>query len=225
MSSNPQALPKVVSEVEWRAARDQALLVEEKKLTRARDALAARRRSLPMTRVETNYTFDDPNGKVSLLDLFEGRPQLLLYHFMFAPGVDGWPSAGCPGCSMSLDDIGQFASCTHQRCAACPSPWCPVHRCRTSRRTGSAWIGTADGSPSLSYNSFNVDFGLTTPDEEKHGYSVFLRDGDDIFRTYFTSERGTEALGQRVVIPRPGAVRPSGKLGSVSRRMAAEPAV
>src|SRR5688500_18392970 len=93
------ALPEVVSQAEWDAARS-ALLAKEKEMTRARDALAAERRRLPMVRIAQNYVFDGPNGKVSLLELFEGRPQLLVYHFMFAPDVQGWPTAGCVGCSM-----------------------------------------------------------------------------------------------------------------------------
>ena len=91
------SFPEIVSEAEWRAAH-QALLEKEKALTRSRDALAAERRRLPMMRVEKDYVFAGPQGEVRLIDLFEGRPQLLLYHFMFAPGVHGWPSAGCPGC-------------------------------------------------------------------------------------------------------------------------------
>src|SRR5258707_10438447 len=98
-------LPRIVSRAELQQARDQ-LLVKEKAATRAGDALAAERRRLPMVRIEKDYVFDGPNGKVRLLDLFEGRRQLIIYHFMFAPGVDGWPSAGCPGCSMVVDYLG-----------------------------------------------------------------------------------------------------------------------
>src|SRR5213593_1277717 len=101
-------LPQVVSPAEWQVARDE-LLVKEKEATRARDALAAERRRLPMVRIEKEYLFDGPNGKASLADLFEGRRQLIVYHFMFAPGVEGWPSAGCPGCSMFVDQIGHLA--------------------------------------------------------------------------------------------------------------------
>jgi predicted dithiol-disulfide oxidoreductase (DUF899 family) len=98
-------LPRIVSRTEWQQARDQ-LLVKEKAATRAHDALAAERRRLPMVRIEKDYVFDGPNGKTGLLELFEGRRQLIIYHFMFAPGVDGWPSAGCPGCSLVVDYIG-----------------------------------------------------------------------------------------------------------------------
>src|SRR4029078_5841921 len=100
--------PKVVSRAEWQKARD-ALLVKEKAETRARDALAAERRRLPMVKVEKPYTFTGPQGKKSLLVLFEGRRQLLLYHFMFAPPVPGWPDAGCVGCSMVTDQFGHLA--------------------------------------------------------------------------------------------------------------------
>src|SRR3954449_12529186 len=101
-------LPQVVSAAEWQAARRE-LLIKEKAATRARDALAAERRRLPVVRIEKDYVFDGPQGKARLIDLFEGRRQLILYHFMFAPGVDGWPSVGCPGCSMFVDQIGHPA--------------------------------------------------------------------------------------------------------------------
>src|SRR5437879_12321084 len=100
-------LPEVVTETEWQAARE-ALLAEEKEATRARDALAAERRRLPMVRIDKDYVFDGPDGKASLLDLFDGRRQLIVYHFMFAPGVDGWPTAGCPGCSQFVDNLGHL---------------------------------------------------------------------------------------------------------------------
>src|SRR5881227_364299 len=101
-------LPPVVSPSEWQVLRDE-LLAKEKEATRARDALAAERRRLPMVRIEKDYSFEGPEGKASLLDLFEGRRQLIVYHFMFAPGVDGWPDAGCDGCSMFVDNIGHLA--------------------------------------------------------------------------------------------------------------------
>ncbi len=100
--------PQVVSPTEWQAARDK-LLIKEKQATRARDALAAERRRLPMVRIDKDYVFDGPDGKARLLDLFDGRRQLIVYHFMFAPGVDGWPAAGCPGCSQFVDNLGHLA--------------------------------------------------------------------------------------------------------------------
>src|SRR5205807_3303564 len=101
-------LPKVVSAEEWHVAHDK-LLAKEKKATKARDALAAERRRQPMVRIDKEYVFEGPDRKASLLDLFDGRPQLIVYHFMFAPGVDGWPTAGCPGCSMVADQIANLA--------------------------------------------------------------------------------------------------------------------
>src|SRR5579859_6649213 len=107
-SNSASGLPEIVSEAQWRAARE-AFLAKEKAMTRSRDALAAERRRLPMMRIEKDYVFEGPDGQVRLLDLFDGRPQLLLYHFMFAPGAHGWPTAGCPGCSMFMDSLGQYA--------------------------------------------------------------------------------------------------------------------
>src|ERR671918_1144929 len=98
------SLPPVVSREEWQAAHEK-LLAKEKEGTRARDALAAERRRQPMVEIDKPYVFEGPEGEATLLDLFEGRRQLIVYHFMFAPGVDGWPTAGCPGCSMVADQI------------------------------------------------------------------------------------------------------------------------
>jgi predicted dithiol-disulfide oxidoreductase (DUF899 family) len=98
-------LPPVVSAEEWAIAREK-LLVKEKAATRAHDALAAESRRLPMVLVEKQYHFEGPDGQARLPDLFNGKRRLLLYHFMFAPGVHGWPDAGCPGCSMFVDQIG-----------------------------------------------------------------------------------------------------------------------
>jgi predicted dithiol-disulfide oxidoreductase (DUF899 family) len=192
MSSAKPALPKVVSQEEWLAARN-ALLVKEKALTRAKDALAAERRRMPMARVEKDYVFAAPSGNVSLLDLFEGRQQLLLYHFMFAPGVNGWPTAGCPGCSMFTDNIGQFTP-SHLKARGVSlalvsrAPLANIEAYRKRMSWTHRWV-------SSEHNSFNVDFGITTPEGENHGLSVFLHDGDAIYRTYFTSQRGTEVLG------------------------------
>ena len=137
-------LPRIVSRAEWQQARDQ-LLVKEKAATRAHDALAAERRRLPMVRIEKEYVFDGLNGKTRLLELFEGRPQLIIYHFMFAPSVDGWPSAGCPGCSMVVDYIGPIA---HLHGPA-TLPWRCSHARRSpvSRPISDAWVGTCRGIP------------------------------------------------------------------------------
>src|SRR5436190_22146817 len=96
--------PKIVSAQEWEAARQQ-LLVKEKELTRARDALAAERRRMPWMAVEKEYEFDGPQGKASLLDLFDRRRQLIVYRAFFEPGVVGWPEHACVGCSMVADQV------------------------------------------------------------------------------------------------------------------------
>src|SRR5438309_11094477 len=100
--------PRIVSPQEWEAARQQ-LLVEEKELTRAQDALAAKRRRMPWLAVEKDYEFDGPKGKASLLDLFDGRRQLIVYRAFFEPGVVGWPEHACVGCSMVADQVAQVA--------------------------------------------------------------------------------------------------------------------
>lgn len=192
MSASSQALPEVVSEAEWRRARA-AFLAKEKALTQARDALAAERRRLPMVKVPKHYVFESPDGQPTLLDLFGGRRQLLLYHFMFAPGVPGWPAAGCPGCSMFLDNIGQFTP-VHLRARGVSlavvsrAPLANIEAYRKRMSWPHRWVSSAA-------NTFNADFGMTTPEGELHGLSVFLREGSEVFRTYFTSRRGTEMLG------------------------------
>ncbi|MGC2820332.1 MAG: DUF899 family protein, partial [Candidatus Sulfotelmatobacter sp.] len=100
--------PPIVSQQEWEAAR-QKLLVKEKALTRSRDALAAERRRMPWMAVEKKYEFDGPKGKASLLDLFEGRRQLILYRAFFEPGVFGWPEHACRGCSLGADQVSHLA--------------------------------------------------------------------------------------------------------------------
>src|SRR5919106_4326359 len=100
--------PPIVSAEEWEAARQQ-LLVKEKALTRARDALAAERRRMPWLAVPKKYEFDGPSGKVSLLDLFEGRSQLIVYRAFFEPGVFGWPDHACRGCSFGADQVAHLA--------------------------------------------------------------------------------------------------------------------
>src|ERR1700749_4314873 len=94
--------PPIVSAQEWEAAREQ-MLVKEKAFTRARDALAAERRRMPWMAVEKQYAFEGPDGPATLLDLFQGRRQLVMYRFFFEPGVAGWPASGCVGCSMMAD--------------------------------------------------------------------------------------------------------------------------
>src|ERR671922_1170967 len=98
------SMQKIVSPEEWQAAREQ-LLVKEKEVTRAGDALAAERRRMPWMAVEKEYRFEGPKGRVSLLDLFEGRRQLVVYRAFFEPGVHGWPEHACVGCSLMADQV------------------------------------------------------------------------------------------------------------------------
>ena len=183
-------LPEIVPRDEWLVAHE-ALLTKEKEATRARDARAAERRRQPMVRIEEDYVFAGPDGPARLLDLFAGRRQLVLYHFMFAPGVDGWPEAGCPGCSFFVDQVGHLAH-LHARdtsfvlVSRAPLPQLEGYRARMGWTV--PWYSSTG-------SDFNVDFGVTTERGETFGLSVFLRDGDDVFHTYFTSGRGVEALG------------------------------
>src|SRR5258706_15423652 len=144
-------LPPVVSEQEWRAASD-ALRAKEKQATRARDALAAERRRLPRVRIEGDYAFAGPNGSVRLLDLFEGRRQLLLYHFMFGPNQE----AGCDGCSMFVGQVGHLAH-LHARdtsfALVSRAPIAPVEAYRKRTGWGIPWF-------SSSASNFNHDLGV-----------------------------------------------------------------
>jgi len=183
-------LPQVVSATEWHAAREK-LLAKEKEATRARDALAAERRRLPMVEIDKEYVFEGPGGKARLLDLFDGRRQLIVYHFMFAPGVHGWPSAGCGGCSMFVDQVGHLAHLQARDTSFALVSHAPLAKIEPFKeRMGWTipWFSSAG-------SDFNLDFGITTDEGETFGLSVFLRDGDSVFRTYFTSGRGVEALG------------------------------
>jgi predicted dithiol-disulfide oxidoreductase (DUF899 family) len=189
-SDNAIQFPKVVDQAEWQRARD-ALLVKEKAATHARDALAAERRRLPMVKIEKQYAFAGPKGKMSLLDLFEGRRQLLLYHFMFAPPVRGWPDAGCVGCSMVTDQFvhpAHFHARDTSFCLVSLAPMTNIERFKKRMGWTYPWY-SSDGT------DFNKDFGLTTDKYEKYGLSVFIHDDDDnIYRTYFTDGRGVEGL-------------------------------
>jgi predicted dithiol-disulfide oxidoreductase (DUF899 family) len=181
--------PRIVSRDEWQRARDQ-LLVKEKAATRARDALSAERRRLPMVRIEKEYVFDGPDGKVRLLDLFEGRRQLIIYHFMFAPGVEGWPSAGCPGCSILVDYLGPLPH-LHARDTSLAlisrGPLTNLESYKQRMGWKIPWY-SSDGT------DFNDDFHVSTAEGETFGLSVFLREGEDIFHTYFTTDRALETI-------------------------------
>jgi predicted dithiol-disulfide oxidoreductase (DUF899 family) len=182
--------PRVVSRAEWQAAHDR-LLAKEKAATHARDALAAERRRLPRLRIEKNYVFDGPHEQASLRDLFDGRRQLILYSFMFAPGVNGWPDAGCPGCSLVVDNFGHPAHLHARDVSLALVSRAPIENIeRYRKRMGWTlpWYSSAN-------NDFNIDIGVTTDQGEDHRVNVFLLDGDAIYYAYYTSARGTETLG------------------------------
>ena len=178
--------PKVVSSQEWEAARQQ-LLVKEKELTRARDALAAERRRMPWVAVEKDYEFDGPKGKVSLLDLFDGRRQLIVYRAFLDPGVSGWPDHGCVGCSMVADQVAHPAHLNaRDTTLVFVSRGSQADIQRITARMGwdlIPWYTMTD--------DFDKDFGV----DEWHGTNAFIRDGDKVFRTYFINSRGDEGLG------------------------------
>jgi predicted dithiol-disulfide oxidoreductase (DUF899 family) len=178
-------VPPIVSPQEWEAAR-RHLLVKEKELTRAHDALAAERRRMPRMAVEKEYAFEGPEGPVTLLDLFEGRRQLIVYRFFFEPGVAGWPESGCTGCSMMADQVAHLAhlnsrDTTFAYASRAPQP--DIERLKRRMGWDIPWYTITD--------DFDADFGV----DEWHGTNVFLRDGDRVFRTYFVNNRGDEALG------------------------------
>lgn len=174
-------LPQVVSPEEWQVARDE-LLVKEKELTRAQDALNAERRRLPMTAIDKEYVFDGPGGRVTLLDLFEGRRQLIVYHFMMAPGS----KHRCPGCSMVADNIGHLAH-LHARdttlVLVSPAPLSEIEPFKRRMGWTMPWF-SAYG------NDFTQDSGVG----DEFGVSVFLREGERVYRTYFTTNRGGDQL-------------------------------
>ena len=181
---NNKALPPIVSPEEWNEARKK-LLIKEKNVTRLLDGLAAERRRMPMVRIEKNYTFEGPCGKASLLDLFDGRLQLVLYHFMFGPGSDP-----CTGCSSFADNIGHLAHLHARNTSLVLVSRAPLGEIeRFKRRMG--WTVPWFSSHA---SDFNHDFGVTNENRETNGLSVFLRDGNSVCRTYFTNARGIDRL-------------------------------
>src|SRR6202158_1308768 len=177
--------PPIVSPQVWEAARQQ-LLVKEKELTRARDALAALRRRMPWLAVEKKYEFDGPEGMASLLDLFQGRRQLIVYRAFFEPGVDGWPDHACRGCSFGADQVAHLAHLNARDTTlvfVSRPPQADIERVKARMGWEMPWFTLTD--------SFDADFGV----DEWHGTNVFYRDGDRVFRTYFTNNRGDKQMG------------------------------
>ncbi len=174
-------LPQIVSEEEWQRSHE-ALLAKEKEATRASDALAAERRRQPMMEFSADYEFEGPEGRLTFTDLFDGRRQLIVYHFWFPP--DGNP---CGGCTMFTDQISELAHLN-------------------ARDTSFALVSRA---PQAKIEAYKERMGWTVPwytvvgedfqeacgTTEYFALDVFLRDGDRVFLTYATSSRGVEMLG------------------------------
>jgi predicted dithiol-disulfide oxidoreductase (DUF899 family) len=179
-------LPPIVSPEEWKAAREE-LLVKEKAHTRARDALAAERRRMPRMAVEKDYRFEGPNGPASLLDLFEGRPQLIVYRFFYEPGVANFPERGCGGCSFLADQVAHLAHLNARDTTL-------VFVSRAPQEDIRGWKERM-GWEQIPWYTLTDDFDTDFDVGEWHGTNAFLRDGDDIFRTYFIDARGDEAMG------------------------------
>jgi predicted dithiol-disulfide oxidoreductase (DUF899 family) len=200
--------PPVVSRAEWLTAREE-LLTAEKEFTRQRDALNAMRRRLPMVELDKNYVFEGQGGPAQLPDLFEGRGQLLIYHFMFHPDWD----EGCPSCSLVVDNVGHLAHLHARDTTLALVSRAPLARIEPFRQR----MGWTLPWYSSFGSDFNYDFHVTLdqavapveynyrnlaalgPDwqgwsGDMHGISSFLRRGDRVFHTYSAYARGTDLL-------------------------------
>jgi predicted dithiol-disulfide oxidoreductase (DUF899 family) len=175
--------PQVVSAHEWQKALSE-MLVKEKEVMRARDALAAQRRRMPWTAVDKDYVFDGPDGKVSLLDLFAGRRQLIVYRAFIEPGTGDWPEHGCAGCSLMADHVPHLAHLNARDTTfvyASRATQADLARMKDKMGWRHPWYSITD--------TFDEDFDV----KDWHGTNAFIRDSDDrIFRTYFISGRGDE---------------------------------
>jgi predicted dithiol-disulfide oxidoreductase (DUF899 family) len=198
---------------EWLAARKE-LLEEEKELTRRSDELARRRQELPWVRIDEEYVFETNDGPKTLAELFDGRSQLLVYHFMFGPSVPGWPEAGCPGCSYTADSLdGAVVHLPHRDVTFVAVSRAPLERLNAyKQRMGWSfpWVSYGDGSFNLDFAVFTEEerrtgkgFNFGTPkhadeidvrEEEMHGLSAFALEDGVVYHTYSTYDRGTDAL-------------------------------
>ena len=181
----PANHPAVVSPQAWDEAW-RTLLVKEKAQLRAHDALAAERRRMPWMAVERAYRFEGPNGEASLADLFEGRRQLIVYRAFFEPGVFGWPDHACRGCSLGADQVSDLTHLNARDTTlvyASRAPQPDIARLKARMGWRMPWYTITD--------SFDADFGVA----EYHGHNVFIRDGEQVYRTYFINWRGDETMG------------------------------
>ena len=199
-------LPDVVSREQWLEARRQ-FLAREKEHTRARDALNADRRRLPMVKVDQEYVFEGPDGQVSLADLFGGRRQLIVQHVMFGPD---WEQP-CPGCSASLAELSQgmldhLATRETTFVLTSRAPYDKIAAKAKERGWSFPWYSSFGSEFNYDYQvTLDADRGLVDYNyrpvpqavsgersTELPGYSCFLREGDDVFHTYSTYERGAD---------------------------------
>ena len=211
------SLPEIVSREEWLSAR-KALLAKEKEATRARDALNADRRRLPMVEIDKEYLFDGPDGKVRLVDMFDGRRQLIVQHVMFDPS---WDDA-CPSCTAGIDELSpglieHLQSRETNFALISRTPLAKIEDYRTRRGWPYAWYSSFGNDfnydfhvtmdPSVAPIQYNyrdadelVDAGMSWLVEgkgtsEQPGMSCFLRDGDRVFHTYSAFARGVDHFG------------------------------
>jgi len=208
--TNTVAHPQIVSRDEWLSERKK-LLAHEKELTRQADRINAQRRRLPMVKIEKDYVFEGPGGKQSLKDLFDGRTQLIVYHFMFDPAWD----KGCSGCTGYVDAIGDLSMLSQRHTTfvlVSRAPLAKLDAYKAEKGWNIPWFSSFG-------SDFNYDFHVTLDENvmpveynyrhkaemeakqvpnpskgEEHGLSVFFRLGDDVFHTYSTYARGTESL-------------------------------
>lgn len=194
------AHPPIVSRSDWLAQRTR-LLEREKELTRHADRVAAERRRLPMVRIDKDYVFDGPEGRCRLVDLFAGKTQLIVYHFMFDPE---WEK-GCPGCTGFVDALGDLSMLGERNTAFClisRAPFAKLEAYRKQRGWNRRWVSSFGGA-------FNYDFHVTLDEAvqpaiynfrpvkdtgEAHGLSVFFRIGEEVYHTYSAYARGVEDL-------------------------------
>lgn len=184
--------PEIVSAQEWESALA-AMLVKEKEVTRARDALAASRRRMPWTPVDKDYRFDGPDGPATLLDLFAGRRQLLVYRAFMDPGLGDWPDHGCVGCSLMADHVGNLAHLNARDTTfvyASRGPQSDIARMKARMGWDVPWYTMLPDDQ----GAFDVDFGV----DQWHGTNAFIRWPDEgrdrVYRTYFINNRGDEAF-------------------------------
>ena len=179
--------PPIVDRDTWNDARA-VLLQQEKALTRMKDSISAARRGMPMVEVRADYAFEGPEGTVTLLDLFDERPQLIVQHFMFGPDCQ----EGCDGCSMMAEHIGPLSHLHARRTSFVLASRAPLYRLLDFRQRmgwGLPWYSTVG-------DQFNTDFGATVDNEERQAVSVFLRKGDRVCHTWSTQGRGEETFMQ-----------------------------